>query len=110
MLATKCVWLNEDDANEWMTSCGNTIADEETDGKWKFCPWCGREMMTLAKINSAQQSATRSTHEPDTAQIKPGYYAYIECSNRECDWRDPRFGVCTHFDGKCLNHIVLNPA
>ena len=49
-----------------------------------------------------------ASHNTARAEIPPG--AVIECSNRECDWRNSKFGVCTHCNGKCKSHYILDPA
>jgi predicted RNA-binding Zn-ribbon protein involved in translation (DUF1610 family) len=44
-LRSKCTWTYDDDAT-FDTDCGNSIDDEDTNRKWEFCPYCGREIKT----------------------------------------------------------------
>lgn len=42
----KCRWT-EDDEGIWYTECGNAhefMTDSPTENKYKFCPYCGREI------------------------------------------------------------------
>jgi predicted RNA-binding Zn-ribbon protein involved in translation (DUF1610 family) len=41
--AERCVWTY-DDEREWVTSCGEEILDDDTYGKYPYCPCCGKRI------------------------------------------------------------------
>lgn len=69
------------------------------DDQINYCRHCG------AAQNTNESTATVTQHAQ--TEITPG--VAVVCSNRECDWRD-KYGMCSHVDGKCDKHYILNPA
>lgn len=41
--AERCVWT-WDTEREWVTSCGEEVLDDDTYGKYPFCPCCGKRI------------------------------------------------------------------
>lgn len=90
--------------NEWFCNgCGEFIDSGNvryTDDGVQLCEVCYEE------CRAAGEGAQKNIEQQAQPKITPGNT--VECSNRECDWR--REGICTHRDGKCENHYILNPA
>lgn len=40
----RCEWTY-DAEREWVTSCGEEVLDDDTYGKYPFCPCCGKKIL-----------------------------------------------------------------